>query len=119
MSMKPIPISETEFEEQVLHADGLVIVNFWAPWSRPSRIVLPMLDAVAARQIGGLKLVLVNVDKNHKATKTFGIERIPTILFFMAGKVVDKAEGISSIKYLQERIQRLMGSPAFVKNLAS
>ncbi|MBI4547024.1 MAG: thiol reductase thioredoxin [Ignavibacteriae bacterium] len=109
--MKPRPISDREFEQEVSKSDGLVIMDFCAPWSRPCRIVLPILEVLGERYNGQLKIVTLNVDKYPELTKELGIVRIPTILFFLGGKVVDKGEGISSVKYLEARIQRLLPMP--------
>jgi thioredoxin 1 len=109
--MKPKEISDKEFEQEVLNADGLIIVDFWAPWSRPCRIVLPVLEVLGERYNGQLKIVTLNVDKYPELTKEFGIVRIPTILFFTGGKVVDRDEGISSVKYWEAQIQRLLPVP--------
>ncbi len=109
--MIPRAISDKEFEQEVSKSDGLVIVGFWAPWSRPCRIVLPILEVFGERYNGQLKIVMLNVDKYPELTKEFGIVRIPTILFFAGGKVVDKDEGISSVKYWEARIQRLLPVP--------
>ena len=109
--MKPRTISDGEFEREVLNSDGLIIVNFLAAWSRPCRIVLTVLGVLGERYNGELKIVTLNVDKYPELVKEFGIEEIPTIFFFEGGKVVDKAEGISSVKYLEARIQRLLPIP--------
>ncbi|MBI1770345.1 MAG: thiol reductase thioredoxin [Bacteroidetes bacterium] len=106
--MEPRSIIDAEFEQQVLNAEELVIVNFWASWSRPSRVVFPILEVISDRYNGELTIVMLNVDKNKQLVKEFVIERIPTLLFFAGGKVVDKAEGISSVKYLEAQIQRLL-----------
>ncbi|MBI4547423.1 MAG: thiol reductase thioredoxin [Ignavibacteriae bacterium] len=109
--MKPRAISDREFEQEVLKSDGLVIVDFWAAWSRPCRIMLSILEVFGERYNGQLKIVTLNVDKYPELTKEFGIVRIPTILFFSGEKVVDKDEGIGSVKYLEARIQRLLPVP--------
>ena len=105
--MKPIAIRQNEFEQEVLKTDGLVIVNFWAPWSRPCRIVFTVLEVLGERLKGQVKIVTVNADKYPDLAKEFGVVRIPTLLFFSFGKIVDREEGLSSVKFLEDRIQRL------------
>ena len=110
--MKLTAIKDSEFEREVLNAGGLVIANLWAPWSRPSRIALSILEQIGDRHAADLKIVTVNVDKNEKTAKDFGVNKIPTLLFFEGGKLVDRAHGISSLKYLEARINLLISTPA-------
>ncbi|TLY32219.1 MAG: thioredoxin family protein [Ignavibacteria bacterium] len=110
--MKLTAIKDSEFEREVLNAGGLVIANLWAPWSRPSRIALSILEQIGDRHAADLKIVTVNVDKNEKTAKDFGVNKIPTLLFFEGGKLVDRAHGISSLKYLEARINLLISAPA-------
>ena len=110
--MKPTAISDSEFEREVLNADGLVIASMWAPWSHPSRIVHSILEEIGDRHAADLKIVTVNVDKNEKTVNDFDVDRIPTLLFFDGGKLVDRADGISSLKYLESRISQLISVPA-------
>jgi thioredoxin 1 len=109
--MKPRTISDGEFEREVLNADGLIIVNFLAAWSRSCRSILRVLDVLGERYNSELKILTLNVDKHPELVKEFSIQKIPTIFFFEGGKVVDKAEGISSANNLEARIQRLLPIP--------
>jgi len=109
--MKPRSISDREFEREVLDSDGLAIVDFWAPWCRPCRIVLLILEVLAERYNGQLKVLTLNVDKYPELAKELGIGRIPTLLFFLGGKVVDRDEGLTSVRYLEAKIQRLVPVP--------
>ena len=110
--MKPRAISDSEFEQEVLNVNGLVIANLWAPWSHPSRIVLSVLEEIGDRHAADLKIVTINVDKNEKTIRDYGVDKIPTLLFFDGGKIVDRAHGISSLKYLEAKISLLKSVPA-------
>lgn len=109
--MKPLGISDAEFEREVLCTDGLVLVYFWTSWSRFCRRMLPVLNIMGDHHNGDAKIVTLNVDKNPKIAGEYGVERIPTIFFFTAGKIVDKLNGVTSSQHLDARIQRLLPVP--------
>ncbi len=109
--MKPRAISDREFEREVLNSDSLVVVHFWAARCRPCRIVLPILAVFAQGYRGQLKVLTLNVEKYPELARELGIERIPTLLFFLGGKVLDREEGFSSLRYLEAKIQRLVPVP--------
>lgn len=109
--MEPLGISDAEFEREVLYTDGLVLVYFWASWSRFCRVMLPVLNIIGDHHNGDAKIVTLNVDKHPKIAEEYGVEKIPTIFFFAAGKVVDRLNGVTSSEHLDARIQRLLPVP--------
>ena len=84
-------LSEQTYDEALLAAEGLVMVDFWAAWCGPCRAVAPVLEEVAEEQ--GVALMKVNIDENPGLAARFGIQSIPTILFVKHGEIVDRVIG--------------------------
>lgn len=107
--MKPIEIKDATFEQEVLQSPQLTIVDFWAPWCGPCKVIAPVLDAIAQEYGGRVKVTKLNVDENPATANTFAIRSIPTLLFIRGGKVVDKFIGTVPRSQFDLRIQRLLG----------
>ncbi|MBI1804867.1 MAG: thioredoxin [Ignavibacteriae bacterium] len=105
--MKPIVINSQSFEHEVIESDQLTIVDFWAPWCGPCKMIAPILDEIASRYDGTLKVTKLNVDENAVTSQRFGITSIPTLLFFSNGQVVDRLIGAIPRNQLEARINRL------------
>lgn len=93
MSDAPVHVSDAEFESVVLNAELPVIVDFWAPWCGPCRMVAPILDKVAKEYADKLLVAKVNTDENPKWAQEFGVQGIPTMLFLYRGKVAHTQVG--------------------------
>jgi thioredoxin len=106
--MKPTNITEQTFEHEVLQSDQLTIVDFWAPWCGPCRMIAPILDELASQYDETLKVTKLNVDENPATSQRFGITSIPTLLFFRNGQIVDRLIGAVPKSQLELRIQRLV-----------
>lgn len=91
--MQPIPINDKTFDNEVLQADGLVLVDFWAPWCAPCRMVAPVLEELAREYTGRVKIVKLNTDENQVIATQYNIRSIPTLKLFRNGKVVDEVIG--------------------------
>ncbi len=90
---KPIAITDDEFEQKVLKSDVPVVVDFWAPWCNPCRVIAPILDELANEYEGKLTIAKVNADENIRWMSQFGIQSIPTLVVFKGGKEVNRLIG--------------------------
>lgn len=86
-------MTDATFGNEVENAKGLTVVDFWAPWCGPCRMVGPILDELAGEYTGKAKVVKVDVDQNQSLAQRYGVRSIPLILFFKDGKVVDQVLG--------------------------
>jgi thioredoxin 1 len=92
------------FEREVLQSDKLVIVDFWAEWCGPCKMIAPLLDEVAKELPDKVKIVKVNVDHEQQLAQQYGIYNIPTLLFFKGGTVREQVVGTTAKKVLVEKI---------------
>ena len=86
-------VTDASFETEVEKHDGLVVVDFWATWCGPCRMIAPVLDQLAKDFDGKVKIAKVDVDANQKSAMRFNVRSIPMLLFFKGGKVVDQIVG--------------------------
>lgn len=99
-----IAVNDSDFEEVVLKADKLVLVDFWAEWCGPCKMMLPIVEEISKEFEGKVIVTKVDVDGNPGTAAKFGIRNIPTILFFKNGTVVDKQVGAVPKNALVEKI---------------
>jgi len=88
-----VKATDASFEQEVLKSDTPVLVDFWAEWCGPCRMIGPSLEDIAKEMDGKLKVVKVNIDENPMAPTRYGVRSIPTLLFFKNGKLVDQVIG--------------------------
>lgn len=99
-----IAVNDSNFEEVVLKSEQLVLVDFWAEWCGPCKMMLPIVEELSKEFEGKITVVKVDVDGNPGTAAKFGIRNIPTILFFKNGNVVDKQVGAVPKNALIEKI---------------
>ena len=104
--------TDSNFEEEVLNADVPVLVDFWAAWCGPCRIIAPFIEELAEEYEGQAKVVKLDVDSNPQTAMNFGIRSIPTLLFFKDGEVADQLIGAAPKKQLASRLEALVKQPA-------
>ncbi len=106
--MKPIILSDATFESQVVESERLVLVDFWASWCIPCKMIAPVIDKVADQYEGELQVGKLNIDENPATAVAYGITGIPTLLFFKDGRVIDRVTGLISQAQLEDRIGNLL-----------
>jgi thioredoxin 1 len=89
-------ITDADFEKEVIQSDVPVLVDFWAPWCGPCKIVGPVLEELAKEYEGQAKIVKIDVDNNKQIAGTLGVQSIPTIVLYKNGEVVEKIIGARS-----------------------
>ena len=102
---KPVEIEEAKFDEAVLKSDIPVLVDFWAPWCGPCRMVAPVVEELSDDYDGKVNFVKVNVDDNPKIASQYGIMSIPTLMVFKAGEPVDTIIGFRPKDELQKSLE--------------
>ncbi len=106
MSENVVTFTDDEFDAQVVNSDVPVIVDFWADWCGPCKMIAPAVEALADENIDRLKVGKLNVDEQTKTASRFGIRGIPTLLLFKGGEVVEQIVGVKSKKEIQEIINK-------------
>jgi thioredoxin 1 len=104
--MKPVELSEMNFEQEVLKASTPVLVDFWAVWCGPCKMIAPIVDELAVEYEGKLKFGKVDVDNHQQIAMQYGIRSIPTLLIFKDGKVVEQIVGAAPKKSLIDKLSK-------------
>lgn len=102
MSENTIQITDAQFAEEVLNSEVPVIVDFWAPWCGPCKMIAPVLEDVAAEFAGKVKVVKLNVDENQETAPKYNVRGIPTLIIVKGGEVVATKVGAVSKSQLVE-----------------
>jgi thioredoxin 1 len=105
-------VTDATFEKDVLKAETPVLVDFWAPWCGPCRMVAPVLEKVAEQYAGRVTVVKMNVDENQQTSMTYGIRSIPTVALFQKGEVVDGVMGAAPIGHFSKMLDEHLPAAA-------
>jgi len=108
MMNEPIHVTDDAFEKVVLKSTLPVIVDFWAPWCGPCKMVAPILDKIANEYEGKLIVAKVNTDENQKYATQYGVQGIPTMLFMSGGKVVHQQVGALPESLLKQVVTQFL-----------
>jgi thioredoxin 1 len=102
-----INLNESNFERELTQDDKPLIVDFWAEWCGPCKMIAPLLDEIAREKAGAVRVAKVNVDESQSLSSKYNIRAIPALLFFKNGQLRDQVIGVSSKKDLLNRLESL------------
>jgi thioredoxin 1 len=105
---EPIHVTDAEFEQTVLKSETPVIVDFWAPWCGPCKMVAPILEKLSQEYDGKVVVAKVNTDDNPEWAMKYGVQGIPTMLFVSGGKIVHRQVGALPERMLREAVTQFL-----------
>jgi len=105
-------VSDSSFEKDVLQSDKPVLVDFWAAWCAPCRMLAPTVDAIAEQYASNARVVKVNVDDNPSISQRYGIKGIPTLILFKGGKEEERVVGATSKDAISRMIDKHVSGAA-------
>ncbi|MGD9890506.1 MAG: thioredoxin [Dehalococcoidia bacterium] len=105
---KPADVTDQDFENEVINADVPTLVDFWAPWCGPCRMVAPIVEELAGEYEGRVKFVKLNTDENPAVSGRYGIRSIPTLLVFKDGEVKGQIVGFRPKSELKNRLDSVL-----------
>ncbi len=108
---EPIHVTDAAFEKAVLRSPVPVLVDFWAPWCMPCRMLAPSLERLAKEYDGRLLVAKVNTDEYPEWAIKYGVQGIPTVLLVKDGQVVQKQVGVVAYQNIKEMVDRVVGEP--------
>jgi thioredoxin 1 len=105
---KSITVTDENFEQTVLQSEGLVMVDFWAPWCPPCRVISPMLEELAGEYAGRVTIAKLNTDNGMERATQLGVQGMPTLIFFRQGQEVGRIIGAGSKASYQQKLEALL-----------
>ena len=106
--MKPIAVTDSNFDAEVLRASGPVLVDFWAEWCGPCRMIAPFLEELATEMAGKVTVAKVNIDENPQTPMKYGVRGIPTVMLFKGGQVAATKIGALPKSKLYEWVESVL-----------
>ena len=106
---KPAPVTDGSFAQDVLGANVPVLVDFWAEWCAPCRMIAPVLEQIGAERGDALKIAKIDVDANPRVPMQYGVQGIPTLILFKGGEPVERIVGFLPKPALINRLQKHLG----------
>jgi thioredoxin 1 len=107
---EPININEASFERAVIQSPIPVVVDFWAPWCGPCKMIAPLLDEIAKESDGRFRVAKVNIDDDPALQQRFEIRGVPTLLFFSGGELRDQIVGVGAKQAIVEKLEKLLSN---------
>ncbi|HMK65803.1 MAG TPA: thioredoxin TrxC [Thermodesulfobacteriota bacterium] len=105
---RPVEVTDRNFQNEILSYPGPVVLDCWAPWCGPCRMVGPVIDQLAAEYAGRVKFAKLNTDENQRTAGQFSIQSIPTLLFFKGGKLVNRQVGALPKAAIERQMQAIL-----------
>ena len=109
---EPININEASFEKAVINSPIPVLVDFWAPWCGPCKMIAPVVDEIAKESDGRFRVTKVNIDDDPALMHRFGIRGVPALLFFNGGQMRHQIVGVAAKKAILDQLESLAGNSA-------
>ncbi len=112
MAGKYVTLTDANFKQEVLESNEPVLVDFWAAWCGPCRVIAPAIEELASEFEGRAKIAKLDVDHNPQTAMQYGVRSIPTLLFFKDGRVADQLIGAVPKKVMADKLEALATQPA-------
>ncbi|HVC92431.1 MAG TPA: thioredoxin [Pirellulales bacterium] len=104
MGAHVVELTDANFQAEVLDSSQPVLVDFWAPWCGPCRMIAPLIEELASEYVGSVKVGKLNIDDSPQAATSHGVSSIPTLMVFKGGQVVDRFVGVQAKNRLQKSL---------------
>jgi thioredoxin 1 len=104
MGANVVELTDANFQAEVMDSSQPVLVDFWAPWCGPCRMIAPLIEELASEYVGSVKVGKLNIDDSPQAASSHGVSSIPTLMVFKGGQVVDRFVGVQAKNRLQKAL---------------